>query len=321
MHIYKKKSTFAPKSKLLMRTFGRILIWVGIMAGLTLIAMLIWHFGWQGSQTTESLKWLQFLQTIGTFLLPPILCAWMWDVAHKPFSWLKLDTRKDHIQNRKSKILLFVIAIVMMIVAIPGINLLADLNSRIELPKSLDFIEQFFKQQEDAAAALTERFLQADNVWQLMINIGLLALLPALAEELSFRGTLQQLLTGESSATSGARTHIAIWTSAIIFSAIHMQFYGFIPRMLMGALFGYMFVWTGSLWVPIVMHFTNNGIAVIAYYLFDEIGENSKSYADTIGAGTTWWIGLISLIAVVTLIVFLLTSLDLPGYVRRTHKQ
>ena len=298
-----------------MKIFVRIVVWLGIMAGLTLLAMGIWYIALGGSQSTESLKWLQLLQTIGTFLLPPILCAWIWDANHKPFTWLKLDKGTDW------KVVLTCIAI--MIVAIPGINLLADLNSRVSLPKSLESIEQILKQQEEAAAALTERFLQADNVGQLLLNIGLLALLPALAEELSFRGTLQQILKGEGLAVSGERTHIAIWITAFVFSAIHMQFYGFVPRMLMGALFGYIFVWTGSLWIPIVMHFTNNGIAVLAYYVVQHSaisGQFSdKNIADTFGAGDTWWIGVLSLIAVSALVVWMLTSLDLPGYVRRTR--
>ena len=277
------------------KIFIRILTWLGIMAGLTLLAMGIWYIALGGSQTTGSLKWLQFLQTLGTFLLPPILCAWIWDADHQPFRWLKLNQRADW--------RIFLIAVLVMIVAIPGINLLADLNSRVVLPKSLEFIEQIFKQQEEVAAALTERFLQADNVLQLILNIGLLALLPALSEELSFRGILQQTL-GEK------RTHTAIWITAFIFSAVHMQFYGFVPRMLLGAMFGYAFVWTSSLWVPIVMHFTNNGIAVITYYLLDGIGENSINIADTFGAGDTWYIGLISLI---------LTSLGLLIFYRRTH--
>ena len=298
-----------------MKIFVRIVVWLGIMAGLTLLAMGIWYIALGGSQSTESLKWLQLLQTVGTFLLPPILCAWIWDANHKPFTWLKLDKGTDW------KVLLICIAI--MIVAIPGINLLADLNSRVSLPKSLESIEQILKQQEEAAAALTERFLQADNVGQLLLNIGLLALLPALAEELSFRGTLQQILKGEGLAVSGERTHIAIWITAFVFSAIHMQFYGFVPRMLMGALFGYIFVWTGSLWIPIVMHFTNNGLAVLAYYVVQHSaisGQFSdKNIADTFGAGDTWWIGVLSLIAVSALVVWMLTSLDLPGYVRRTR--
>ena len=263
------------------------------MAALTLVAMVIWTVAFHGSQTTESLKWLQFMQTMGTFLLPPILCALIWDAHHRPFHWLKMSQRTDW--------KLFLIAIAIMICAIPAINLLADLNGRIELPDWLSGIEQWMKDRENDAAVLTERFLQADNVGVLILNIGLMAILPALSEELTFRGTLQQILGNK---------HIAIWTTAIIFSAIHMQFYGFIPRMLMGAMFGYIFVWTGSLWVPVVMHFTNNGLAVLAYYIWGT-GGAEKSYADTIGAGTTWYLGIISLV---------ITSLGLLIFYRRTHK-
>ena len=259
------------------------------MAVLTLLAAGLWYAVLGNDQSTEGLKWLQLFQTIGTFLLPPICCAWLWDADHKPFSLLQMDRTADG--------KLFLLAIGIMICAIPAINLLADLNGRVKLPESLDFIEQKLKAYEEQATLLTERFLQADNVWQLLLNIGLMALLPALAEELSFRGTLQQIL---------GNRHMAIWLTAIIFSAIHMQFYGFIPRMLMGAMFGYVFMWSGCLWIPIVMHFTNNGLAVIAYYIFG----SENSYADTIGAGATWWLGVLSLI---------LTSLGLLIFYRRTH--
>ena len=272
------------------------------MVVLTIVAVLGWSLC-GGNQTTASLKWLQLAQTVGTFLLPPILCAWMWDAEKKPFRWLRMDKGAD--------VRVFLWAIAVMVCAIPGINLLADLNSRVELPKSLDFIEQILKQQEEAAAALTERFLAAESVWELLVNVGILALLPAMAEELSFRGTLQQVL---------GRGHAAIWVTAFVFSAIHMQFYGFIPRMLMGALFGYVFLWTGSLWVPITMHFTNNCIAVLAYYFSDEIGENGTKYADTIGAGNTWWLGVLSLLAVGALLWFF-TYQDRLRCDRRTRTQ
>ena len=259
---------------------------------------------WGGSQSTESLKWLQFIQTTATFLLPPILCAWLWDEEHKPFWWLRMDVPVQW-QN-------ILLAVVIMVCAVPGINLLADLNSRVELPKSLEFIEQILKSQEEAAAALTERFLQADTIGGLLINIGLMALLPALSEELSFRGTLQQIIyKDQSGKVQSTKVHLAIWITAFIFSAIHMQFYGFVPRMLLGAIFGYVFVWSGSLWVPITMHFVNNGLAVLVYYLMGE-SENTKNIADTLGAGDTWYLGVFSI---------LITSLGLLIFYRRTHKQ
>ena len=275
----------------------RILVWLGVMAILTVLAMGIWLVAFGGSQSTESLKWLQFLQVLGTFLFPPFICAWLW-AKKDALSWLRLDKGAEWQQ--------FVLAVAIMLCAVPGINLLADLNGRVELPESLDFIEKILKQQEEAAAALTERFLQADTIGGLLINIGLMALLPAFAEELTFRGTLQQIFTNNKS-----QIHVAVWLTAIVFSAIHMQFYGFVPRMLMGAMFGYILVWSGSLWLPIVMHFTNNGLAVLVYYL---TGDNAagKNYADTLGAGTTWWLGVISLV---------ITCLGLLIFYRRTHKR
>ena len=292
--------------------FVRLITWLAIMAVLTLIAMGAWMLLSGNSQSTVSLKWLQFVQTVATFLIPPVLCAWLWDADRRPFAWLKMDKRVDGS--------LFALAVAIMICAVPAINLLADLNSRITLPESMAAWEAKMKSMEAAAAALTERFLQVDNLGGLIINLGLMALLPALSEELSFRGTLQQLIA--NSQQLRAKSHMAIWITAIIFSAIHMQFYGFIPRMLMGAMFGYVFVWTGSLWVPIVMHFTNNALAVVVYYIVansqqltansQELTANNQNIADTIGAGDTWWLGVISLV---------LTSLGLLIFYRRTHKE
>lgn len=291
------------------KIFVRVVIWFALIVFFMFVSMGVWMVGVSDQTAISSLKWLQFLQTTGVFLLPALLGVWLWSDAHRPFRWLKMD--------RKSGWDIMVLAIVIMVCALPGINLLAALNNALVLPDSMRFIEEYLRQMEEEAALLTECFLQADDVWGLLINIGLMALLPALAEEMSFRGVLQQLL--------GGRTHVAIWLTAFIFSAIHMQFYGFVPRMLMGALFGYMFVWTGSLWVPIVMHFVNNGIAVLCYYILSRDGvEMDINYADTLGAGTTWWLGLLSLLTVILLLRVLylrITSQGPRGYGRRTHTQ
>ena len=274
------------------KPLARIALWIGIMVFLTSLAMILWVAMGGDSSSTASLKWLQFFQTLATFLLPAIIGAWVWSEDHKPFRWLHMTSGAHWT--------LFVLAILVMLCAMPGINLLADLNSHIRLPESLGFIEQILKEQEEAAAALTERFLQADTIGVLLLNIGLMALLPALAEEVSFRGTMQQLFGNK---------HVAIWVTAFIFSAIHLQFYGFIPRMLMGVMFGYLFIWTGSLWIPITMHFVNNGCAVLVYYLYGGEGDTTN-FADTIGAGETWWVGVISIA---------ITSLGLLIFYRRTH--
>ena len=287
--------------------FSRIVVWIGLVIAFTMVVSVGWLLSDVDKTATSSLKWLQCIQSMSLFLFPALLCAWWWDDNHRPFRWLRMDVKSAwHVVG---------LAALVMVCAIPGINLLADLNDRIVLPECLSSLEQFFRQMEEEAALLTERFMQADNVWVMMINMGLMAVLPALAEEMSFRGVLQQLL--------GGRTHVAIWLTAVIFSAIHMQFYGFIPRMLMGALFGYVFVWTGSLWVPIVMHFVNNGMAVVVYYILSNKGVSiDTNYADTLGAGTTWWLGVISLLTVGILLRVLylrITSQGPQGYDHRTH--
>ena len=301
--------------------FVRVVIWLVLIVFFMLVSMGVWMVCVSDQAAVGSLKWLQFLQTIGFFLLPALLGVWLLSDDHRPFHWLRMD--------RMISWRVVGLAALVMMCAIPGINLLADLNGRIVLPECLSSLEQSFRQMEEEAALLTERFLQADDLWGFFINLGLMALLPALAEEISFRGVLQQLLGGKVELSSprriSMRTHVAIWLTAVIFSAVHMQFYGFIPRMLMGALFGYVFVWTGSLWVPIVMHFVNNGMAVLVYYILSLPGVAiDTNYADTLGAGTTWWLGIISLLTVGILLRVLylrITSQDPQGCVRRTHKR
>lgn len=309
------------------KTFSKIVLWVGLVIAFTMVVS--WLLGDVKNPSTSLLKWLQLVGVVVTFLLPPLLCAWVWEDKHRPFHWLRMD--------RMISWRVVGLAALVMVCAIPGINLLADLNgrilaelnNRIVLPECLSSLERFFRLKEAEAALHTERFLQADNVCVLLINLGLMAVLPAVAEEISFRGVLQQLLGGKVELSSprriSMRTHVAIWLTAVIFSAVHMQFSGFVPRMLMGALFGYVFVWTGSLWVPIVMHFVNNGMAVLVYYILSLPGVAIETnYADTLGAGTTWWLGIISLLTVGILLRVLylrITSQDPQGYGRRTHKR
>lgn len=251
-------------------------LWLAIMLLLTLIVMAIWTVLPINHQTIGSLKWFQFVQTLATFFVPPLIVAWL--CSDNPKRWLQIDTAP--------KWWMFVGAILVMIMALPGINLLADWNSRMSLPDWLKPLEDLMRQQEEAAQALTERFLQGKGIGMLLINVGLLALLPAAAEELTFRGMLQKLIPNK---------HVAIWVVAIIFSAIHFQFYGFVPRMLLGAMFGYMLVWTGSLWIPMTMHFVNNAVTVVAYWVIYNNNLNPNS-VETFGTGETLWLGIVSLV-------------------------
>ena len=236
--------------------------------------------------SVNELKWVQLIQTAALFLLPPFLMAFLW--AKQPLEWLKLksETRGYGLW-----------AIFLMLIALPAINLVGYFNQQMSLPAFLEPLEQWMKTAEANAAHLTEQFLSVTTFDGLIINILLMALLPAVAEELTFRGVLQNLfeVKDETLKKKGKRVHLAIWCTAILFSAIHMQFYGFLPRMLMGALFGYALVWTGSLWIPILMHFTNNAMAVILYFLAIRSGWDMDK-VDTIGTNDTLWLGVVSLI-------------------------
>jgi membrane protease YdiL (CAAX protease family) len=123
-------------------------------------------------------------------------------------------------------------------------------------------MEDWMKGTEDEAAKLTDAFMKMPAFGGFIFNMVMIAVLPAIGEEFMFRGLLQRLLKEWL-----GNIHVAIFASAFLFSAMHMQFFGFFPRMFLGVMFGYLFYWSGSLWVPISAHFINNGSAVIFSYL------------------------------------------------------
>ena len=252
------------------------LLWFTVMVLLTILVMGIWTVLPIDHQTTNALKWFQFVQMIATFLIPPFIIAWL--CSQNPKQWLQLDSKPSW--------WMIVGAIAIMLMALPGINLLADWNSRLNLPEALKPLEELMRQQEEAAQLLTERFLSGRGVELLVANIILMAFLPAMAEELTFRGMLQKLIPNK---------HAAVWIVAILFSAIHFQFFGFVPRMLLGAMFGYVLVWTGSLWIPITMHFVNNVVTVVAYWILFNNNLN-RDMVETLGTGDTLWVGIVSLV-------------------------
>lgn len=156
---------------------------------------------------------------------------------------------------------MLLIGVILMFVSLPITNLLTSWNEKMNFGETFESLEAMLKQLEETAGDLTERMLQADTFGGLLFNLLVIALIPAIGEELTFRGVLQQSLTKRCNA------HVAVWLSAFVFSFIHFQFYGFLPRMFLGLLLGYLFYYSGSLWTSILMHFINNGTAVVVAYL------------------------------------------------------
>jgi len=175
-----------------------------------------------------------------------------------------------------------------MIIAIPAINLISYLNQLIQLPDFMSSIENWLMQTEEDAADLTEKLVNVTTIGGLMYNMLLIAIVPALGEELFFRGSVMQIINRLK------RPVFAIWVTAFIFSAVHFQFYGFIPRFLLGALFGYLLYWSNSMWLPILAHFLNNGLAVVFYYL--KYNNYETPDIDTVGTGDTVWLGVLSVV-------------------------
>ncbi|MGI5975813.1 MAG: CPBP family intramembrane glutamic endopeptidase [Paludibacter sp.] len=231
----------------------------------------------------KALKLAQFFQSLGMFVIPPFILAYLW--SEEPLGYLRIN------RNPSGEYVLF--AVIIMLVAIPAINLLGELNHAIPFPDSLSWLENYLVDMEKKAEDLTVRMLDVDSVGGLLVNIGLIAIVPAVGEELFFRGIIQQVLR------INLKSHAAVWITAIIFSTIHFQFYGFIPRVLMGAFLGYLLVWTKNMWVPIIAHFANNAVAVLFYYFK---GEGSTFDVENIGKSDTYLIGIVSLIAVLLLI-------------------
>lgn len=226
----------------------------------------------------HALNLMQVISAIGGFILPPFLLAFL--MSGNALDYLKL--------NKRTLISSLALVAIMIFIMTPLINWLSDLNSRMVLPHFMHSTEEWMRKSEDQNTELTKYFLDMHNLKDLFFNLFMVALIPAIGEELLFRGLIQRLF-GEWFKNK----HIAIFVTAAIFSAMHMQFYGFVPRMLLGVVLGYLFVWSGSLWLPILGHFVNNAAAVIMTYLFSN--ELTKLDPDKLGTeGNQWIYALIS---------------------------
>ncbi len=164
----------------------------------------------------------------------------------------------------------FLIAPVLIITASPIIDISAFIN-KILIPEN-SWMERTFKPTEELAELMTRLFLDPSSGVPIAVAFLSIAVIPALCEELVFRGVMMPLL-----AKMTRNIHAAVWITAFLFSLIHMQFYGFLPRMIMGALLGYFVVWSGSLWASILAHFINNASAFLMFRYFGtlETPENS----------------------------------------------
>jgi membrane protease YdiL (CAAX protease family) len=196
-----------------------------------------------------------FGQGLGSFM-GFIGTAWFyWRIIEKK-SWKDLDFEKVPT--------LAVFGMVVLIeIAFMGFNgWLQELNQSVSFPEFLKNVEVLLKGMEDKLAETTKFFTDFTSFWQFLLAFFVIAVIAGIGEELIFRGLImRKILLGTGN------PHVAIWVSAFIFAAIHFQFYGILPRMMLGVLFGYFYLWTGNIRVPIFAHIFNNGFAITIMYL------------------------------------------------------
>ena len=244
----------------------RILVFLVILLISGLIGVAIAAFFIFDSDT--GMKIGQGISSTFMFIVPPIVYYF---VTRKERRMHELGIRK-----LCPPWWLIIIGVALMFVSIPFSTRLTTWNESMNMGGVFAKLEDYLKMFEETAQAATDIMLNVDTIGGLLLNLVIIALIPAVGEELTFRGVLQQSLTRRMN------PHVAIILSAAIFSFIHFQFYGFLPRMFLGVLMGYMFYITNSLWTSMLMHFVNNGSAVVLYYLANKgVIEDAEHFGET----------------------------------------
>lgn len=248
----------------------------GFVAG-----MIIAKFG---TDSTPAIRIAAVIQSMFQLIIPAIVTAMV--MTRRPATLLCVDKRIDPITT--------LLALAALVASIPAMNFVISLNESLELPSALGGLETSLRAMEENAAKTIGALQGGTSVGDLVMNILIIGILAGFGEEIFFRGAFVRLLT-----TSRINRHVAIWTVAIVFSAMHLQFYGFVPRMLLGAFFGYLLLWSGSLWTPIIIHAANNIIYVCWHWAY---GNEESTPIDNIGSDGDWLsVGISALITAILL--------------------
>lgn len=245
-------------------------------------------------QTTLTMRLAMVVQDVVMFILPPLITAML--LTRLPATLLCVD--------RGFSVREMTFGILALILAVPAMGALEEWNSNLTLPASLAGVEQWMRASEQAAAAGVELMMGGTSVIDLVLGLLLIALLAGLSEELFFRAGLQRLL-----ASTKLGPHGAIWLTAIVFSAFHMQFFGFFPRLALGVLFGYVLYWTGSVWLPVLLHALNNGIVVYTTWRARCGGATMAEAQDTTAFGSDSPIIVALSILSVAVVIFYLCNI------------
>lgn len=260
----------------------------GLLLSIVFISILAPVMG--GIDSLNFIRVMQVFQSIFIFLVPALLCAYLFNED----GWQYLKIKKAV----NLKVLIY--SIILIVAIQPLISFTGYYNKMMTLPESLSELEQSMQAMENSAAALLERLMADHSPDVVIANFIVIAVAAGITEEFFFRGSLQQLVKKICH-----NRHVTVWITAFIFSFIHFQFYGFVPRMLLGALLGYIFLWSGNLWIPVIVHILNNALSVALYYKFHSTPVYDR--LENFGTGNTIWATVAS-IAVTGVILSLLSK-------------
>ena len=242
----------------------------------------------QNKKLIDSMKLLQFFNALGVFIVPSILFLHFRGVSF--YTYLKLNSSV----YIKGVLAIFIMALAM----IPVANFLGALNAMLPLPDFLSFLKDI----EDQTLLITEQFLVMDTPIDLFLMLGLIGFVAAVGEELLFRGVLQNLFQEWFGSP-----HIAIWLTAFLFSVIHLQYHAVLPRFVLGALIGYVYVNSGKLRSAMLLHFFYNSTLVLLTF-FIQHGGIEASWEEVGAEGL-----MLALISVLVLGVLLLRRIPKIG--------
>ena len=231
------------------------------------------------------------LQDVLAFIAPAVAAMALF--YRRPLHAMCLD--------RAPSWLAIAVVVIFYILSLPAMNWIVAANEAISLPSWMSGIEQTMRTLEENAANTTQDLLNFSTLPELIVRLLVIGFMAGLSEEMLFRGAMLRTMQD-----SRLGLHAVVWITAIIFSALHLQFFGFVPRMLLGVWLGYLLVWTRSLWVPIIAHTLNNSNVVLLKYLANK-GEVSAEFGDNLGIpadGAFPWLASLSLLASVALAVW-----------------
>ncbi len=273
-----------------------LFLFCGMMVALFVVAIAVMLMFGEDSQNVNYMVAMSIAQNLVMFILPVVMLA----MLSKRTDLIPMSHTLWMTKGPTLKSILLVVLV--WIAALPAMNYVVEWNQNIEFPSWLQGLENQLRDMESDATAATNKLLDAQSLGMMIFMVLVVGVLTGLGEEIFFRaGLLGTMLHGK------VNKHVAVWAVAIVFSAFHLQFFGFVPRILLGAWLGYLLVWTGEVWTPIIAHALNNGSIVLVTYLANN-NYISDNYLETTGTGNHWMALGSAMATVLLLVVFMRKS-------------